>query len=66
MFGEGLPRECDGCGEDVAGLYEHADGCPVAKRLAEREIERIEELPQGWHVEKHDRILERCREIVDA
>lgn len=62
MFGEGLPHECDGCGEDVAGLYDHADDCDVAHRIAQRQVERIQNKPQGWPTESDEEHLERMHD----
>lgn len=66
MFGESLPEECDECGEDVAGLYDHGEGCEVAARVAQREIDRIEGKPRGWELPDDEEKLQRLREIVQA
>lgn len=65
MFGEHLPSECDDCGEDVAAIADHAEGCETAARIAEREIERIEDLlGTAWELDKHEEQLEALREIA--
>lgn len=65
MIGEGLPTECRDCGEDVVDVFDHADGCDVADRIARNEIARIEEvLGTVWEVDGHREQLEQLRDLV--
>lgn len=54
--------ECHECGEWVSSVYDHADDCPAAKRMAQRHIERLEDtIGTVWETESGTEQLEKLR-----
>lgn len=61
-----LPMECHGCGEVAAGLEEHADGCEVAVRIAEREAEQLDDVVgTPWELEGTQERIRELRQFVE-
>ena len=60
-----LPVRCRECDEDCTSVYDHADGCSVARRIARRQIATLEDcLGTAWETEETDAELSRLREVA--
>ena len=61
------PSECRECGEYAESVFRHAEGCEVAQRIAQRELERLRE-NQGtvWETEDHAERIARLEDLIES
>lgn len=57
--------DCQECGEYADSVFDHEERCPAAIRIAERQIERLEDnLDTPWETDNTQERLEKYRDFV--
>lgn len=62
-----LPAICHECDEDAYDVFDHEDGCGVARRIAQRQLDELEDkVGTPWETPKTEEWIQKYRDFLES